>query len=150
MVRRRLTCPSLKTLFVLGALLSGFLSAVGRSQELGPVGGISGKDDFRHYCAQCHGLSGTGNGPVAPALKKKPTDLTQLAKKNGGIFPEQEVRDFIDGTKTTPSHGTREMPIWGYQFSAPARTGSGSSFSNVNVQRKIDLLVAYVKSIQQK
>ena len=150
MARKRPVCPRLRTLLIVGALVSAFLPSAGRSQELGPVGAISAKDDFRHYCAQCHGLSGVGNGPTAAALKKKPTDLTQLAKKNGGVFPEQEVRDFIDGTRTTPSHGTREMPIWGYQFGAPARTGSGSSYSNVNVGKKIDLLVAYIKSIQQK
>ena len=47
----------------------------------------SGESEFRHYCSPCHGLRGTGNGPVAQTLKKKPADLTSLAKNDGGVFP---------------------------------------------------------------
>src|ERR1700758_1504141 len=51
----------------------------------------SGRQMFDAYCASCHGQGGKGNGPAAPALKAPPTDLTQLAAKNGGTFPEQHV-----------------------------------------------------------
>jgi len=107
--------------------------------------------DFRQYCAQCHGPTGVGNGPVAPALKKKPANLTLLSKNNGGVFPEDEVRSFIDGTKIAEGHGTREMPIWGYafMFRQGSHTGTGGPpLSQEQVNHKINRLVEYVKSIQ--
>jgi hypothetical protein len=39
-----------------------------------------------------------------------------LAKKNNGVFPTNAAYEIIYGLKTIPAHGTREMPIWGYQF----------------------------------
>ena len=107
--------------------------------------------DFRQYCAQCHGKDGTGEGPVAPALKKKPANLTLLSRNNGGVFPEDEVRDFIDGSKMAEGHGTRDMPIWGYAFMyrRSSHTGAGGApLTEAEVKHKIGRLVDYVKSIQ--
>ena len=41
---------------------------------------VDAKESYGQYCAVCHGTSGKGDGPAAVALKKAPTDLTQLAK----------------------------------------------------------------------
>ena len=49
-------------------------------------------------------------------MNKNPANLTLLSKNNGGVFPEGEVRDFIVGTRTIASHGSREMPVWAYAF----------------------------------
>ena len=57
----------------------------------------SGRQMYDAYCASCHGQGGKGNGPAAPALKVAPTDMTQLAAKNGGIFPENHVAEVIKG-----------------------------------------------------
>jgi mono/diheme cytochrome c family protein len=46
----------------------------------------AGKQEFEISCAVCHGMDAKGGGMVADALKVKPTDLTLLAKKNGGVF----------------------------------------------------------------
>jgi hypothetical protein len=40
-------------------------------------------------------------------------DLTLLARRHGGTFPEDEVRKIIDGRTTLPPHGSREMSVWG-------------------------------------
>jgi mono/diheme cytochrome c family protein len=107
--------------------------------------------DFRQYCAQCHGKHGTGEGPVAPALKKKPANLTLLSRNNGGVFPEDEVRDFIDGGKAAEGHGTRDMPIWGYAFMyrrSSHTAAGGAPLTEAQVKHKIGRLVDYVKSIQ--
>jgi hypothetical protein len=84
--------------------------------------------------------------------KKKPANLTLLSKNNSGVFPDGEVRDFIVGTKTIASNGTREMPIWGYAFTF-WQGGLGGPFVPVltpqEVNDKINLLVDYVKSFQQ-
>lgn len=158
MALKRLRLRNLGAVLVLGGAMVGFVGSAaaqnleGNRPTLGPGGAVtSGKLEFRQYCAQCHGLNAIGDGPVAGALKKKPANLTMLAKNNGGVFPEQEVRDFIDGTKTAVSHGTREMPIWGYafMFRQGALTGSGSPpLNQQQVNQKINLLVNYVKSIQ--
>src|ERR1700739_3276365 len=40
----------------------------------------SGEQQFKRYCASCHGKDGTGNGPVASELKRKPANLTVLSR----------------------------------------------------------------------
>src|SRR5215472_152450 len=61
----------------------------------------SGRQMYDAYCASCHGQGGKGNGPAAPALKTMPTDLTQLAMNNGGVFPETHVMAVIKGDSMT-------------------------------------------------
>jgi mono/diheme cytochrome c family protein len=144
---------NLMAVLVLGGALVGFGEGKVYAQvEMGPSGIVTTPQlDFRRYCAQCHGMNGTGDGPVAGALKKKPANLTLLAKNNGGVFPE---RDFIDGTKTSAAHGSRAMPIWGDAFRMrSASEGGGKSLGSVGltqqqVDAKINGLVKYVKSIQ--
>lgn len=157
MALKRLGLWNLAAVLVLGGAIVGFTSNIARAQGdvMMSAGGhaTSGKLAFRQYCAQCHGMNAIGDGPVAPALKKKPANLTLLSKKNGGVFPEKEVRDFIAGTKTAASHGTREMPIWGYAFMSRegSRASSGAEpLSKQQVNHKIEMLVNYIKSIQVK
>jgi mono/diheme cytochrome c family protein len=154
MALKLLGLRNLASVLVLGGAVVGLTGGTALAQvAMGPSGILtSGKLEFRQYCAQCHGMSGVGNGPVAPSLKKKPANLTLLSKNNGGVFPEKEVRDYIDGTKTAAAHGTREMPIWGNAFrlrqaSEGAGTG-GAGLTEAQVNSKINMLVNYVKSIQ--
>ena len=147
---------NLASVLVLGGALVGFVQGKAYAQAtMGPSGIVTTPQlDFRRYCAQCHGMDGTVDGPVAPALKKKPANLTLLSKNNGGVFPEKEVRDFIDGTKTSAAHGSRAMPIWGDAFRMrSASQGAGMTLGSVGltqpqVDSKINGLVNYVKSIQ--
>ncbi len=37
-------------------------------------------------------------------------------QRRGGQFPEQELREIIDGRSVVIAHGTRYMPVWGYEF----------------------------------
>jgi len=146
--------------FVFAVLVVSILSAsnAAMAQEgsaAGASGGAAtaGQQEFREYCAQCHGSDGMGNGPVAPELKRKPANLTVLARNNGGVFPSGEVRDFIVGTKATLSHGTREMPVWGYAFLFRPG-GMAGPFVPVltpkEADERINRLVDYVRSIQQQ
>jgi len=143
---------SLPILLLLSFIIMSNTVLAQEGAEMSPTGQItSGKLDFRQYCAQCHGKEGIGDGPVAAALKKKPANLTLLSRNNGGVFPEQEVRDFIDGSKLAEGHGTREMPIWGYAFMyrQSSHTGPGGApLTEAAVKHKIGRLVDYVKSIQ--
>lgn len=77
---------------------------------------LEGKEWFRAYCASCHGDDAKGNGPVARELKEPPPDLTTLAKRNNGKFPEDYVKRVLAHGVPAPAHGSSEMPIWGPLF----------------------------------
>lgn len=102
---------------------------------------------FRVYCASCHGTGGAGDGPIAPTLLTKPTDLTRLAEKNDGVFPKERVLAVIDGRELVATHGPREMPVWGDTFVWPEED---SPERRAEVQRKIDGLVTLLESMQKK
>ena len=104
---------------------------------------LAGRDSFEPYCAPCHGRTGRGDGPVAPALRATPTDLSRLAERNGGAFPTERVRAFVTGTgRSLVAHGTTEMPIWGPLFRAFE--------SDVRSRERIANLVTYIEGLQQR
>jgi cytochrome c553 len=103
----------------------------------------SGKDMYVAYCASCHGMDGRGNGPAASALTPVPTDLTQLAARNKGRFPENHVSQTIKGDVNTPGHGSKDMPVWGPIFASMETSSDGV------VQLRIRNLTKYIASLQQ-
>ena len=105
----------------------------------------SGAQMFKEYCASCHGLSGKGDGPAAPAMKKLVSDLTTLSKKNGGKYPELLVVAVIKGDRASPAHGSKDMPVWSTLFNQTVSHGSQS-----DVQLRIANLTAYIKTLQEK
>lgn len=75
---------------------------------------LEGRDLFRAYCAGCHGADARGRGPRGGALKTTPPDLTEIARRRGGVFPLLGVERIIAGEDTaSETHGMREMPVWG-------------------------------------
>lgn len=107
----------------------------------------AGAEMFEQYCASCHGMSGEGNGPAAAALNVRPADLTRIAARRGGNFPDAEIARFIDGRFDLPAHGSREMPIWGRRFGASIAKGTEPD----EVARgRILSLVEYLKTIQKR
>ena len=120
-----------------------------------------GRSEFQSSCASCHGMDGKGNGPVSDQLKVPPPDLTILAKKNNGVFPTNAVYETIYGSKPIPTHGTREMPIWGYRFNPvinlphivdPSYDALDPSreLRDVIVRTRILAVVDYLSRIQEK
>ena len=109
------------------------------------AGDEAGRPLYLRYCAACHGRQGRGDGPVAPALGEKPTDLTQIAATNDGQFPLQTVVEAIDGTRTVRAHGVSEMPVWGEVFQ-PDPTSSPEQ--QVLARGRIITIAAYVRSLQ--
>ncbi|HEV8716000.1 MAG TPA: c-type cytochrome [Candidatus Binatia bacterium] len=77
---------------------------------------VTGAALYHAHCASCHGENGRGDGMVGAALRTPPADLTLLAQRNGGVFPEAMVSEFIDGTRDVIAHGPRTMPVWGMIF----------------------------------
>jgi mono/diheme cytochrome c family protein len=109
-----------------------------------PTSAASGEEMFKTYCAPCHGVDGKGDGPAASALKKTPANLTELAKRNGGKFPELKVYGAIKGDLNTPAHGSKDMPVWGSVFQSLSHGDQGQ------VQLRISNLTKYIESIQAK
>jgi mono/diheme cytochrome c family protein len=103
----------------------------------------SGSEMYRAYCAACHGLGGKGDGPASSALKSAPADLTQLAKRNSGRFPELQVFGAIDGDLRVPAHGSKDMPVWGAVF-----RGMGDN-SVSGAKLRIRNLTRYIESLQE-
>ncbi len=131
---------------VLSLVLLGTSPGFARSLE-------EGEKEFRTYCASCHGASGTGDGPVAAELTKKPIDLTVFSKNSGGVFPGEKVKKLIDGRTMPRAHGTPEMPIWGLWLSYQATAGGllqEDRQAIINqVNDRLDSMVIYIKSIQK-
>ena len=110
----------------------------------------SGIRDYQNHCAECHGLGGKGDGPsrLTIPMNPPPNDLTQMARKNGGKFPFDEVVDSIDGRKNIPSHARLQMPFWGTTLQKPGKEFTPES--DAEVKKRIDAMARYVESIQQK
>jgi mono/diheme cytochrome c family protein len=106
----------------------------------------SGQETFMRYCAACHGESGMGDGPVAAGLPITVPDLTLLQQRTGDQFEEDLLRKIIDGREVVIVHGTRYMPVWGYEFWVEE---GGDEAARERVQIIVDNLVEYLRSIQR-
>jgi len=104
----------------------------------------AGSQLFRTHCAPCHGTAGQGDGPIAAQMRRTPPDLTRFTARNGGMFPSERIRRIIDG-RDVPSHGDREMPVWGDVFRIPR----GEPATPAAVAR-IDAIVRYLEAIQER
>ena len=133
-----------RTAIVTLALAAVAFSTRGTAQGGGtPAQIYSGLALFDTYCTMCHGSGGKGDGSFASTLRTPPADLTAIAKNNGGTFSREDVARIIDGRNPLKGHGGKDMPAWGESFS---RTVEGPEA----VKEKIQSLVNYIESIQQK
>lgn len=128
-------------------LLVALLSLVGPYAHADEAPDMSGAELYQVFCASCHGTQARGDGPVANTLTVTVPDLTQIAARNGGRFPTQRVRDTIDGQNLPRVHGTRAMPVWGWDFYAIDRP---DPVRRERANELIGRLVAYLESIQQQ
>lgn len=103
----------------------------------------TGGEVFRTYCATCHGTSARGDGPLASSMVRKPSNLTEIAQRNGGAFPTEMVFRTIDGRQPLKGHGGPDMPVWGDVFSKSREAGDADRVKGV-----IQSLVEYLDSIQ--
>ena len=132
---------------VVGCLLVEMTLAA--AQPPPPIPGATmsaGQQYFVRYCSACHGMTGRGDGPAAPALRTPPADLTRIAQRRGGRFPAAEMAAVIDGRTVVPAHGSREMPVWGERF---GEMGGGGSVGEEVVRGNILVLIEYLQAIQQ-
>jgi mono/diheme cytochrome c family protein len=116
------------SIFVLvGALIVGAPAFAQQSTDPGRL-------EYEKGCIGCHGVDAKGGGVHTPRLKNDPPDLTVLARANGGVLPIEKIYAVIDGRAQFQEHGTREMPIWGREYTT----------------REMISLLDYLNRIQQK
>lgn len=136
------------SLFVFLAALAavlGYAQASSVTIKVNPTRANNGKQMFVSYCAPCHAVDGRGQGPVAPALQTRPTDLTMLSRNNHGEYPEDHVVAVLRFGVENPAHGSKQMPIWG-----PVFYRLDSSMGSTTAQTlRISNVVKYIKTLQK-
>lgn len=119
------------------------LTMVSISQNQSQPG--SGKQMYKDYCAACHGMDGTGNGPAVSFLKTPPPNLATMATR----YNEKSVVLNVDAVlrfKTeSKAHGTLDMPVWGQMF----KSLEGQNGHSQLVEMRIHNLSVYVQSLQK-
>lgn len=128
---------------MLGALALG-LAGNAAAQAIDQYSGV---ETFQRYCASCHGAGGTGDGPVAAAIPIPVPDLTRLESRDGEAFDEDLLSKIIDGRAPVIYHGTRYMPVWGYEFWV-------EEGADADAQERVEIivrnLVDYIRTIQRE
>lgn len=129
------------------ALTVGAVLAIATAAPCADTTEQLGRPTYRRYCGACHGPDGRGDGIAGTFLTPKPTDLTQIAKKNGGQFPFLKTMRYIDGTETVRAHGDPAMPVWGEIFRDEA---TWDTARRIEVRGKLLIITDYIQSIQAK
>jgi hypothetical protein len=77
-------------------------------------------------------------------MSKLVPDLTQLTA-NTDEFPAMAIREAIDGRSMAIAHGTRQMPVWGYEFWVEE---GADIVAESTAREMIDRIVVYLESVQ--
>ena len=115
-----------------------------QEDQLPPTYVPPGKQTYKQYCAACHGSDGKGRGPVASSLNRQPPNLTTLAKRHGGKFPDEYVKGVLRFGPGYSAHGASEMPVWGPIFQYV------ENYNDAAVRQRIKNLCDFLESIQEK
>ena len=120
--------------------------AVGVPGALGAdFSGASGPELYHRFCESCHGAKGEGDGPVASRFAVAVPDLTRIALRHGGQYPDNWVYRVIDGREALFAHGTREMPVWGIEL---WREQGADVTAGGKTRDAITTLVEYLHTLQ--
>jgi len=127
----------MRKVFVAGLALCGMtMSCAAKADD------VSGVDEFQRNCALCHGLDGRGVGPVSEKMTRPAADLTQIAKRNNGVFPFSKVAGTISKGTDIAEHGPSRMPAWEKIFAADS--------DPVRAKAIIFEVTKYVETLQEK
>jgi mono/diheme cytochrome c family protein len=140
----------MKTRNLLGAIVMAFAGTT-TTVALAADKVDIGKREYESNCIACHGKDLKG-GAYVDFLKVTPPDLSQLSRKNGGVFPFERVYGSIDGRQELKGHGSRDMPIWGKDYQVKA----GEYYVDMNydpeafIRARIFALIDYINRMQAK
>ena len=98
----------LKYLESIQAILSQEAPAKGAAASVSQPSGVQ---LYKQYCAACHGNDLKGNGPAPYPFNDVPPDLTTLARRHGGKFPDAYVSNVLRNGVIMPAHGPAEIVL---------------------------------------
>jgi len=102
----------------------------------------AGSRVFEQNCVQCHGTDATG-GDTVP-------DLTGLALRAGGTYPQALVLDKLDGyARGQTAYDGVQMPQFGFLLTGPLTRVSLSGGMSRELPEKIVALDAYLRGLQR-
>jgi mono/diheme cytochrome c family protein len=130
---------------VVVAVAGSAVSAASASAQTTMMSGPSGSYFYQTYCAVCHGPNAKGDGPLADSMRRRPPDLTEIAKREKGVFPADKVFRIIDGRQRVPGHGGPDMPVWGDAFRRAIEGGDEKA-----VETRIQAIVDYLATLQPR
>ncbi|HUE86100.1 MAG TPA: cytochrome c [Vicinamibacterales bacterium] len=129
----------------LSAVFAGMAMSAGSSQARPPREDYnSGAYLYRTFCTTCHSDSGRGDGPVADIADRRPSDLTVLARNHGGTYPRDRVMRVLENIPPVAGHEPPAMPNWRNVLRRTERDDERV------VQKRLEALVDYVSTLQQK
>lgn len=121
---------------LVGALAASHVSAQGSRVDAGHA-------IYARECGSCHGEAGTGYGPSSWVLRRRPADLTELARADRP-FPRDVVRSTVIGRiRRVPASGVHDMPMWPRMLDATVATAEGAV-------TRIEALLDYLESLQRE
>lgn len=132
----------------LPGLVLALLALPAAGQDMASLQAQFGAVTYDAYCETCHGAGGMGDGPAAKSLGTPPADLTTLAARNGGTFPDERVTAAIDGRVEVVGHLDLAMPPWGRLFAHELDTFPEGTIVDALIERRIAHIVAYLKTLQ--
>ena len=134
---------------VTGSIVAAFWSATLVAQTTqAPAARVTpehGSSIYATYCASCHGASARGDGPLADSMRRRPANLTEILKRNNGVFPKELIFRVIDGRQPVRGHGGPDMPVWGDAFKRSIDVGGEDAVKN-----RIQAIVDFLETIQQQ
>lgn len=133
---------SIRTIACIGAFSSIMAASTAAAAD---YSAMSGQELYKRFCAACHGADAQGNGPVAASFKIQVPDLTRIARRQGKFSPTL-IERVVDGRHILAAHGTREMPVWGEEFT---RAELGSPDAERDTRTVIAKIVEYISTIQR-
>ena len=107
----------------------------------------AGAEIYARHCASCHGIDGSGDGPMSPVLLIQPSDLTTLTERYNGTFPKERVVMRIDGRDPLVSHGS-PMPVYGDFFEGEDIILKTETGQPVLTSVPVADLLAYLEGLQ--
>jgi mono/diheme cytochrome c family protein len=115
-----------------------------KQAKIKDVPASSGQQMYTAYCAVCHGTTGAGNGPAAPALRLAPTNLAMLSQRNNGKFPAAYIKHVLTDVEPQRANGSSPMPNWCPAF----RALDPSTLNPLSADMRVYNLVTYLKTLQ--
>jgi mono/diheme cytochrome c family protein len=142
--KKNITISNFLPLFFAFTVAIMYATACGDGAKSEKDAVAEGQESFQSYCTLCHGENADGKGNMASLLETPPMNLTTIAQRRGGNFPDAEIAKIIAGVEDVPGHSSGDMPAWYETF----KKAEGIN-SDKEVQEKIDNIVAYLKTIQK-